>query len=280
MKNKETPITQLILGYISIFGLYYFIYKIGQLSEWTFNNSSRYSDAYTFSLWFIPIVILPLIITLLISFFKVTNFLLKKTKTSSKKFIIFASIYLMFSSLLFLNISFAIQHSLQYLYISVFCPDCKKITVEKILANYKNDDISNEVKNYLSIWDELLNANTEKKLKKALVKSIINSDCMLYRFRQYDSENALKNMFSVQDNIIKSFSSDSIKYIKVHTLEKTYAIGYVNDNIDNYISKKTDVYHYNKQEESICNYHKSTEVIFQKLLLEPNFRRIYDDIKL
>ena len=205
---------------------------------------------------------------------------MRQWKTTSKRFVIFATIYLTFASFLFLcAFSFTVQYSLQYSLISIFCPECKKITTEKILAKYKNDEISHEIKNYTIIWDELLDAKTDIQLKKALVKSIINSDCMLYAFRKENSEDALKNMYLVEDNIIKSFSSDGIKYIKAHTLAKIYPVGFVNDNINNYISKKTNVYNDDKQK-SICKYNKNTETVFQELLLDSDFRGIYNSLKL
>ncbi len=216
----------------------------------------------------------------MISFFKVTNFLFKKGRTASKKFIIFATIYLTFASFLFLSaFSFTAQYSLQYSLITVFCPECKKMTAEEILTNYKNNDITNQIKNYITIWDELLDAKTEIQLKKALVKSIINSDCMLYAFRKNNSEDALKNIYLVEDDIIKSFSSDGIKYIKAHVLAETYPVGFINNTIDNYISKKTNVYNDGKQE-SICKYNNNTEIIFQELLHNSNFKEIYNNLKL
>ena len=102
---------------------------------------------------------------------------------------------------------------------------------------------------------------------------------MLYAFREYNLEDALINMFSVKDDIMKSFSSDGIKYIKTHVLAETYPIGFINDNIDNYISKKTNVYNDDEQE-NLCKYNNNTEIIFQELFQNSDFKEIYNNLKL
>jgi len=275
-REKKLPILMLCLGYLSVFGFYYHFYKFGQVSNWTFESS----DALSLLFYFFIIYLIPLSLSLISSFVYLCIYLFKHIKVASTRFILLFITYFVFTSLLVLSFfSPVVYYSAQYAVLSAFCDNCQEKSSSDFFNEFKNKKIINEINNYMVIWDELLDAKTDKQLKKALVKSIINSDCMQYAFTKDNQDIYLRDIAFIKNDIIKGFSSNASKYIDVQILKSTYPIGLTYFDINEYISVQTNPYK-GDDNESICIPSKDTETLFQELLLQPSFKQKYKLIKI